>query len=80
MLLQKLILANFANYFKILIWLTIEKVLKIWYYVNMDIVNQKYYDKFCELETEYDEYFELLCSVEIMSDNKLFEHYRIFNV
>lgn len=42
----------------------------------MDIVNQKYYDKFCELEAEYDEYFELLCSVEIMSDNKLFEHYR----
>ena len=42
----------------------------------MDSVNQKYYDKFCELEAEYDEYFELLCSVEIMSDNKLFEHYR----
>ena len=42
----------------------------------MDNVNQKYYDKFCELEAEYDEYFELLCSVEIMSDNKLFEHYR----
>ena len=42
----------------------------------MDNVEQRYYDKFCELEAEYDEYFELLCSVEIMSDNKLFEHYR----
>ena len=42
----------------------------------MDNVNQKYYDKFCELEAEYDEYYELLCSVEIMSDNKLFEYYR----
>ncbi len=42
----------------------------------MDNVNQKYYDKFCELEAKYDEYFELLCSVEIMSDNKLFEYYR----
>ena len=28
------------------------------------------------LEAKYDEYFELLCSVEIMSDNKLFEYYR----
>ena len=42
----------------------------------MDNVNQKYYDKFCELEAEYDEYYDLLCSVEIMSDNKLFEYYR----
>ncbi len=42
----------------------------------MDSVNQKYYDKFEKLEAEYDEYFELLSSVEIMSDNKLFEYYR----
>lgn len=42
----------------------------------MDSVNQKYYDKFLEFESEYDEYFELLNSVEIMSDNKLFEYYR----
>lgn len=42
----------------------------------MDSVNQKYYDKFSGVENEYDEYFELLNSVEIMSDNKLFEHYR----
>lgn len=42
----------------------------------MDSVNQKYYDIFSGLENEYNEYFELLNSVEIMSDNKLFEHYR----
>ena len=42
----------------------------------MDNVNQKYYDKFMGLEAEYDECYELLCSVEIMSDNKLFEYYR----
>ena len=42
----------------------------------MDSVNQKYFDKFIDLEAEYDECSELLSSVEIMSDNKLFEHYR----
>ena len=42
----------------------------------MDSVNQKYFDKFSDLEAEYDECSELLASVEIMSDNKLFEHYR----
>ena len=42
----------------------------------MDSVNQKYFDKFSDLEAEYDECSELLSSVEIMSDNKLFEHYR----
>ena len=42
----------------------------------MDIVNQKYLDKFEELEAEYDECSELLGSVEIMTDNKLFVHYQ----
>lgn len=42
----------------------------------MDSVNQKYYEIFEGLECEYDEYFELLCSVEIMSDNKLYVHYQ----
>ncbi len=42
----------------------------------MDSVNQKYYDLFVELEAEYDECLELLSSVEIMTDNKLFVHYQ----
>lgn len=42
----------------------------------MDSVNQKYFDRFEQLEAEYDEYAELLSSVEIMSDNKLFVHYQ----
>ena len=42
----------------------------------MDSVNQRYFDKFEELEQTYDECSELLCAVEIMSDNKLYEHYR----
>lgn len=42
----------------------------------MDSVNQKYFQKFEQLECEYDEYLEFLSSVEIMSDNKLYEHYR----
>lgn len=42
----------------------------------MDSVNQKYYDLFVELEAEYDECLELLSSVEIMTDNKLFVYYQ----
>ena len=42
----------------------------------MDSVNQKYLEKFEELEAEYDECSELLGSVEIMTDNKLFVHYQ----
>lgn len=42
----------------------------------MDSVNNKYYEKFQQMEDEYDEYSELLCSVEIMSDNKLYVHYQ----
>lgn len=42
----------------------------------MDNVNAKYLEKFEQLEHDYDEYSEFLCSVEIMTDNKLFEHYR----
>ena len=43
----------------------------------MDQINQKYLEKFEELEHEFDECEELLASVEIMTDNKLFQHYRI---
>lgn len=42
----------------------------------MDSVNEKYFQKFEDMEYQYDEYSEFLCSVEIMTDNKLFEHYR----
>ncbi len=43
---------------------------------EQDSVFEKYFSKFKDLETQYDEYTELLSSVEIMSDNKLFVHYQ----
>ena len=50
--------------------------MKICYYVNMDNVSEKYLQIFEQMEYDYDEYSDLLCSVEIMTDNKLYEHYR----
>ena len=41
----------------------------------MDRVDEKYLEIFNKLKSEYDEYDELLSSVEIMTDNKLFSHY-----
>lgn len=41
----------------------------------MDSVNQKFIDLFEELERKYDELTGFVESVEVMSDNKLFNHY-----
>lgn len=41
----------------------------------MDRVDEKYFNIFESIIKEYEEYQELLSSVEIMSDNKLYMHY-----
>ena len=41
----------------------------------MDSVNQKFMELFLELENKYDELTGYIESVEVMSDNKLFNHY-----
>lgn len=41
----------------------------------MDRVDEKYFNIFESIMKEYEEYQELLSSVEIMSDNKLYMHY-----
>lgn len=49
---------------------------KIWYYVIMEMLNDNLLQEFEKVLQAYNELDVLLCSVEVMSDNKLFEHYR----
>ena len=42
----------------------------------MNNLDREFFDKFNEIEKEYDELSELLQSVEIISDNKLFNFYK----
>ena len=43
--------------------------------MTMNCVNDKFYDIFDEIESEFDEISELVQAVEVMSDHKLYIHY-----
>lgn len=53
----------------------IENQVKICYYIFMDNVNDKFYKIFESKLSEFEELEEIVSTIEVMSDHKLYSHY-----